>query len=64
MSEEKIETQITIQLQTGVRWKCKKCGVRQDSVEGEEWQFHCNTTMSMIPFWKMVPVVDVKEDRT
>lgn len=57
-----MKTQIVIQLVTGVKWKCKHCGLRQEAVEGEEWQFHCNDIMSMIPFYKLQPVIDKAED--
>ena len=44
---------VEIVLVTGIKWRCKHCKHSQPSVEDEERQFHCNDTMSMIPFYKL-----------
>ena len=55
--EKKMNTLTGIDLEVGVKWKCKHCDHRLEYVDGQEWQFHCNDTMSMIPFYKLHPVI-------
>ena len=55
--EKKMQTLTGIDLEVGVKWKCKHCDHRLEYVDGQEWQFHCNDTMSMIPFYKLHPVI-------
>ena len=53
---------IELVLVTGVKWRCKHCKHSQPSVEDEEWQFHCNDTMSMIPFYRFVAQATTEQE--
>ena len=37
-------------------WKCTKCEHRQDTVENEEWPYHCDDIMSIGATWQLVAV--------
>ena len=47
-----------ISMETGVYWKCKVCDHKHDLLTpdgNEEWAMHCGKTMTMQPFYRLVP---------
>lgn len=45
-----------LDVETGIRWYCKVCAHYQEPVENEEWPYHCDTIMSMRPWYRPIAV--------
>ena len=49
-------SEIVVEMETGVYWKCKVCDHQHDLLTpdgNEEWAMHCGKTMTMQPFFRL-----------
>jgi len=50
----------TIGLEVTLGWKCLECGHTQETVENEEWPFHCDHGMKLQPYRQIQLIEDGK----